>query len=424
MKHIVKHIMRSRSARKRERAFFLPKRQAGALLLLALVALSVQGCLGIGGSGKQIATSSNGQQTSVNQVTFKGKIYLTINQNLYVLNGDTTTKELVNSGNVYDPAVSPDGSKIAFIQKFKDYSNLAYVSAGGGPIHVLLSGNGHYYPDPIDHSIMHNNFYWYMQPTWSPDGSHLLFLSDLQKNYIWANLGSPFNDAPFEDLQVFSIPVNNPSATPQVVAYASFGDGGDRDVSFRPGHPDQIIYTHYSYDAKTETQQNIQLYMENPNTIGQNPGKYYPGGPGAGFDPSIAVTGLDHENIEPAFSPDGSAIAFIQRNQALTDMNLCVMPTPPDAITQNPNDPKTETQALQSYQSHVSHLLTETYIEQPVWSPDGKQIAYIQYTGGSFDLWIANISYDAKTSQYSITGSPVQVTSGGVDGASRPVWTK
>jgi len=113
----------------------------------------------------------------------------------------------------------------------------------------------------------------------------------------------------------------------------------------------------------------------------------------------------------------------VQRNAALTQMNLDIMPTPPDAITQTPNDPKTQTLATQVYQTQTSHLLTELYIEQPVWSPDGKQLAYIQYTGGAFDLWIANVSYNAKASTYSITGSPTQVTTGGIDGESRPVWT-
>src|SRR5437660_9762323 len=69
--------------------FFLPMRKGSTLLLLALVALSLQGCLGGGGSsGQNVATSTTtGQQVSVNQDVFKGKFYLTINHNLYVLNG-------------------------------------------------------------------------------------------------------------------------------------------------------------------------------------------------------------------------------------------------------------------------------------------------------------------------------------------------
>lgn len=395
-----------------------PVLRKGALCLLALLALSVQGCLGPGGgSGQQVATGSNGQQVSVNQDVFKGKFYLTIGHNLYVVNGDGTTKELVVAGNVYDPAVSPNGKWIAFIEKHKQYSDLCLVATSGGKVRVLRSGAGRFY---YNGPFIHNTFKWYAQPAWGADSSTLLFLSDLEKEDWYQQTG---RDAPMLDMQVFSIPLHNPAVRPKDIAYATFGDGGDRDASYRPGHPDQIIYTHYTYDAATQTQQSIQIYMENPDTISTHPGTYYPGSPGGGFDPSVAITTPDMENIQPAFSPDGSAIAYIQRNKSLTQMSLQIMPAPPDTITQTPNDPKTEAQALQSYRAHSSHLLSQLYIEQPVWSPDGKQLAYIQYTGGVFDLWIANVSYDAKTGKYHLTGSPIQVTSGGIDGESRPVWT-
>lgn len=388
------------------------------LLLLMLVALSVQGCLGIGGpSGKQVATGSNGQSVTVKQDAFKGRFYLTINHNLYVLSGNNSSQELVNTGNVYDPAVSPDGKWVAFIEKSKQYSDLCAISTSGGNVQVLRGGNGHFY---YDGPFLKNTYIWYGQPAWSADSSTLLFLSDLQKE-DWYQYTTA---APMLDMQVFSVPFSNPGAKPTAVAYATFGDGGNRDVSYRPGHSDQIIYTHYTYDAKTQTQQDIQLYMEDPNAIAQHPYKYYPGMPGGGFDPSIAITTPDLENIQPAFSPDGSAIAYVQRNGNQTQMSLNVMPVPPDTITQTPNDPKAQALATQAYQTQSSHLLNQLYIEQPVWSPDGKQIAYIQYTGGTFDLWIANISHDAKTGAYSIQGSPTQITTGGVDGESRPAWTK
>lgn len=391
--------------------------RGGTLCLLLLVALSVQGCLGLGGpGGQQVTTGSNGQQVSVNQDVFKGRFYLTINHNLFVLNGDNSIKELVATGNVYDPAVSPNGKWIAFIARYKQYSDLCVVATTGGKVRVLRSGAGRFYSNG---PFIHNTFKWYAQPAWSADGASLLFLSDLEKENWYQQTG---RDAPLLDMQIFSVSFQDPTARPVDVAYATFGDGGDRDVSYRPGHSDQIIYTHYTYDAATQTQQDIQLYMENPRTISAHPGVYYPGSPGGGFDPSVAITTPDLENIQPIFSPDGSAIAYIQRNKNQTQMSLQIMSVPPDSITSTPNDTKTEALALQAYK-HSSRLLSQLYIEQPVWSPDGKQIAYVQYTGGAFDLWIVKISYDAKTGKYRASGSPTQVTSGGIDGESRPVWT-
>lgn len=387
------------------------------LLLLALVALSVQGCFGFGNSGKQVATGNNGQQVTVKQDVFKGKFYLTIAHNLYAINSDGSSHELVNTGNVYDPALSPDGKSIAFIEKYKQYSDLCLMPTAGGQVQVLRTGNGHFYRN--DGGFVHDTYYWYAQPTWSPDGSTLLFLSDLEKEDWYAQTRI---DAPMLDLQVFSIPINNPKVKPHDIAYASFGDGGNRDVSYRPGHTNQIIYTHYAYDAATQTQQFIQVFMEDPTTIGQHPFHYYPGGPGGGFDPGIAITDGKLEDIQPAFSPDGNAIAYVQR-ESNGQMSLNIMPVPPDTITQTPNDANTEKQAVQTYETQSSKLLSTLYIQEPVWSPDGKQIAYITYSSGSFDLWITNVSYNAKTGAYSTQGTPIQVTNGGVDGEVRPVWT-
>jgi len=77
------------------------------------------------------------------------------------------------------------------------------MSTSGGSIHTLLTGNGKFYNDGP--GVIKSTYYWLEEPFWSADGSHVLFLSDLQKE-DWYRLGGLFGNAPFLDLQVFSVP--------------------------------------------------------------------------------------------------------------------------------------------------------------------------------------------------------------------------
>jgi Tol biopolymer transport system component len=101
-------------------------------------------------------------------------------------------------------------------------------------------------------------------------------------------------------------------------------------------------------------------------------------------------------------------------------MALYVMPVP-ENITSDPNNKNVEQEALQPYK-RSSLVVQGQFISQPIWSPDGKQIAYLSYNNNTFDIWLANVSVDTKTGVYKMQGNPVQLTSGGVDGDTRPFW--
>ncbi len=398
---------------------------------LLLLSLSLQSCLGLGSSTTTNSSDfksmgANGSTIGINntdKAIFKGKIYFTLNHNLYVLDGTRVPHQLTHNLTVSDPAVSPDGKWIAFSARFANYSNISYISVNGGPIHTVIIGKGQFYPPDADGNVF-NDYYWCTQPTWSPDSKNILFLSDLQKQFYWSSLGSPFNKTYFSDPQIFTLPIGQPalaakdiSTTARVIAYASFGDGGDRDAMYRPHHSDQLVFTHYKYDA-TGTQQIIQLFLEDPNAIANNPGVYSPVS-----DPAVPLTpeNTNKQSMEPAFSPDGNSLAFIQRESS-TSMGLYIMPVA-NNVTKDSNNPTVEKAALQPF-NHAVNILSRQYLSQPIWSPDGKQIAYLTYSNNVFDLWLANIGL-TKAGKYTIVGSPVQLTSanGQLDGESRPFWS-
>lgn len=405
--------------------------------LFAILAFSLQSCLGIGGNGSQFqsTTTNKGNTIGINatdQAAFKGKIYFTLGRNLYVLDGKRNLTQLTHGMDVRDPTISPNGKWIAFIVRNKLYSDLVYMPVGGGPLHTVISGKGHYFTAAEGYGDGHNDYYWFAQPAWSRDSSHLLFLSDLHKNFYWGNLGSPFSDAAFLDMQVFSLPINQPTIiaahaiinTIKPIAYADFGDGGDRDPSYRPNHPEQVVYTHYTYDS-TRTKQVIQIFLEDATMMSKpHFPAYHPGVSGSGLDPAVALTPdtSDLENLQPTFSPDGNTILYIRRNDA-THMSLYTMPVA-ENVTSDPNASATQQEALKPY-NQSRQILTQQFLSQPIWSPDGTQIAYYGFANNTFDIWLATLNKDPKTQTYSLKAdSVVQLTDaqGQLDGDSRPFW--
>ncbi|HEV2655653.1 MAG TPA: hypothetical protein VGT82_11870, partial [Ktedonobacteraceae bacterium] len=98
-----------------------------------------------------------------------------------------------------------------------------------------------------------------------------------------------------------------------------------------------------------------------------------------------------------------------------------VMPAPGENVTTAPESSTMQRNALSSY-NKSSQIQLQQLISEPTWSPDGRQIAYISYTNNQFGIWLATLARNAKKGTYSLQGSPIQLTSGGIDGDSRPCW--
>lgn len=401
-------------------------RRYGVLVLLVLLSFSLQGCFGIGNDKSATfdtkQTTKDGTTIGINktdQAVFSGKFYFTIDRNLYELDSQRNLKQLTQGLDVRDPALSPDGKQLIFVIRRGDYSDIATMPADGGKIDVVRSGQGSYYN--VD-GIVKSRANWIGQPSFSADGKSILFLSDLGKENWYQATGQ---DAPLLDPQVFTVPTSDPGTdTPQYVAYSDYGAGGDRDAAFRPNTPNEIIYTHYTYDPKNISNLLTQIYLADSTLIADNPYKYRPGTAKSQPDTGVALTPEDANvrNYQPIFSPTGDYIAYTHSENTSDQLSIYVQKVP-KGITATPGD-AADQQGIASYKS-AQLIVKGQYICQPVWSPDGKSLAYITYTNGAFDLWLAHLSVDAK-GNFKLNGDPIQLTdtSNKINADSRPIWAK
>ncbi len=408
-----------------------------SLLLSIILMLSLQSCMSVdenSNSFQNRGIDKNSSQIQINpahQAKFTGKIYFTLNRNLYVLDGNLKLTQLTQGMDVRDPTVSPNGKWIAFIRRYRNYSDLVYMSTNplDHTIHTIVTGKGQYIPQ--GNGV--NTYYWFAQPAWSADSSHLLFLSDLQKNFYWNSLGGVYASAYFLDMQVFSLPrdvcltAQQAINQAQTIGYAVFGDGGDRDPSYRPHHPEQVVYTTFAYDP-ISSQQIVQIVLEDTTFVTNASGQHYH----PGKDPSVPLTPDTPNlvNFQPAFSPDGNTIAYVRRAND-DNMGIYAMPAAEGVANNrnnpafNPTDPANLRKALVPYRRHSIKLLSGYFVSQPVWSPSGKQLLYYSYQNNNFDIWLATLDKNGKTGTASMKlGSQVQLTqcNGQLNADSRASW--
>jgi Tol biopolymer transport system component len=99
-----------------------------------------------------------------------------------------------------------------------------------------------------------------------------------------------------------------------------------------------------------------------------------------------AYAGAD---VEPAFSPDGTRIAFQSDRSG--------------EYTEDPNwpEPIFDVWIVNADGSGEPRRVTAAEGHAPTWSPDGKQIAYSSSSDGNFEIWVQNVDG---------TGTPRQIT--------------
>ena len=418
---------------------------------LALLMLLLQAC----DNGNGFNPNGNGISTS-NNAKFAGELMFVKAGNIFIFNGaDDKLKQVTFDGDSFQPSLSRDGKTIAFElhKPGNDYSDLATMPLSGGTPTLHTDNRLLCKCDPDQSGVYHYEF-WAGNPIWTGDGQNLIFLSDFFKGMATTptrdNRTCPYNaDKDYiQDLGIAEIPANaqalpavpvrparpNP---PKQLAWPYCYAGGDQDLSLRPGVSDtEVLFTSFEYIPPQQSDLGAQISL----LILPNDSK---------TERIIQLSPLDAKSIplEPSFSPDGRYITYIRRENSQD--NLYIMPV--DAtITGTPND---ESYLLEDGTNSVyytntdyymkSQLLASGIIGQPVWGSNNT-LFFTIFDNGEFNLYMARVKFSnpaatpttgpsatpgttptasgSATLKITLEGNPVQLTQGGVDADSRPVW--
>jgi Tol biopolymer transport system component len=374
----------------------------GLLVALVLgVCLVLSACENLAAGGGHFrpvpGTNSGGATTlAVNQDShFHGHIAFIRNHQLYILDGKTGAMRALPAGaNVQDPAYSPDGTRLAYISRGANWSDVMVISTAGGQPTALTHNQGTGQSITCASGVSESDGVWAADPVWAADGAALYYLSDQQKLKLACG---------FFDMAVWQ--VSTGGSTPQLVLWPARGEnptnapgaGGDANLSLRPGAHQELAYTHYAYNATQPGESlQVQLFLATLKDQKETP-----------LSPPL-VGGTPEQALEPAWSPDGHMLAYIRRSGTSDDLYVMSVSNPASGAP-NFNDYATATRLLGGY------------LSQPVWSPDGKALLYLSLKENEYNLYLAQLSVDG--SSISIQGNPIQLTQGGVDGDSHPSWT-
>jgi Tol biopolymer transport system component len=381
------------------------------LVFCALLAL--QGCNTLSNQGGHFravpGTGSGASALAINADShFQGHIAFVRNHQLYVLSGkDGAVSALPTGTNVQDPAYSPDGSRLAYIRGSTAWSDLMVISARGGQPVALTHNQGAGQQVTCANGVSEDDQAWAANPIWTSDGSALYYLSDAQK-LEKASCG-------FLDLAVWKIAARGGKA--QLVLWPARGTdntglpgaGGDANLSLRPGHSDELAYTHYAFDPRQSGNRLVQVFLARLDPAQQ---------PAANGQQEMALTPAtsddgktQQQTLEASWSPDGQFLAYILRRNGAT--SLAIMPV---------SEPARGAPNFLDYANGVTFSpTTSASYSYPVWSPDGTSLLYLAFNGTEYNLYLVQLAINGTT--ISPQGSPIQLTQGGIDGDSRPSWT-
>lgn len=242
---------------------------------------------------------------------------------LYVRDGNLwlwqagNSRQFSEGGTWFQPAFSPDGKEVAYVYWTFNFSDLFVMGSDGSSPRRLTRGQSASLPDNS----------WAFRPAWSPDGQRIAYVTDANSQFL--------------QIWVMAKDGNNRRQLTSEAIGVKWADA----LSWSPGG------THLAFTGAPSMGDPSQIYLL--DVAKQVPEK---------------LTSHLNGAFDPAFSPDGSAVAYIGR--AGTHGELWVRDL----------DGK-----------HEVHTDKLPNVRSPAWSPDGKSLAVLAPQNGAFEIFLLSI---------------------------------
>jgi TolB protein len=268
-----------------------------------------------------------------------GRLLFVVSGDLWLWQGDRGAA-LMNSGDAYQPAWSPDGMQIAYIRREESSSDLMVIlAAGGEPSQLTNNGSG----EPLHSYERIYASVWAFYPAWSPDGAEIVFASQA---------------AP---------PFGSPAAEYRVTLYSVPAAGGERQQLYADdaGHVGRLAYAPDGASI---------AFLFTPAGDGAAQLLSYTRAVGA----AAPVPSAPERSYDPVFSPDGRWLAFAARDSSAGSGGV---------------GGRTDVFAMPSGGGPPVRLTSLGGARAPTFSPDGKLLAFLAIAPGSdsFDLWVVDL---------------------------------